>query len=85
MRLRLEEEHGLSTQTFTGTGTWQRISVTRTLATSPGYAQLSVILNGSATITYYVDGYRSSSADTTAVVYHDDYRVTEEFFSSPPN
>ncbi len=56
MRLRLEEEGGLSTQTFTGTGAWQRIGVTRTLASAPGYAQLSVILNGSATITYYVDG-----------------------------
>ncbi len=28
--------------------------------------------------------YRSSSSEGTAVVYHDDYRVTDEFFSDPP-
>ncbi len=56
MRLRLEESNGMTIQTFTGTGAWQRVSVTRTLARSPVYAQLSVILNGSASITYYVDG-----------------------------
>ena len=56
MRLRLEENNGTTIQTFTGTGAWERISVTRTLASSPVYAQLSVILNGSQAITYYVDG-----------------------------
>lgn len=28
--------------------------------------------------------YRASESDETAVVYHDDYRVTEAFFSEPP-
>jgi hypothetical protein len=28
--------------------------------------------------------YRSSSSVGTAVVYHDDYRISDEFFSDPP-
>ncbi len=41
-----------------------------TLGKAPGYDKLGI--------------YRSSSSTTTAVVYHDDYRVTDEFFSDPP-
>jgi hypothetical protein len=41
-----------------------------TLGEAPAYDKLGI--------------YRSSSSTTTAVVYHDDYRVTEEFFSDPP-
>lgn len=42
-----------------------------TLGTAPCYDKLGV--------------YRSRESTTTAVVYHDDYRVTQEFFSSPPS
>lgn len=41
-----------------------------TLGEGPGYDKLGI--------------YRSSSAEDTAVVYYDDYRVTEGFFSDPP-
>jgi hypothetical protein len=41
-----------------------------TLGEAPGYDKLGI--------------YRSSSSTGTAVVYHDDYRVSEEFFSDPP-
>jgi hypothetical protein len=41
-----------------------------TLGKAPGYDKLGI--------------YRSSVSTTTAVVYHDDYRVSDEFFSDPP-
>jgi polysaccharide lyase-like protein len=41
-----------------------------TLGEGPGYDKLGI--------------YRSSSAEDTAVVYYDDYRVTDDFFSDPP-
>jgi hypothetical protein len=41
-----------------------------TLGEAPGYDKLGI--------------YRSSSSKGTTVVYHDDYRITEEFFSDPP-
>lgn len=41
-----------------------------TLGTAPGEDMLGIN--------------RSSSSTTTAVVYHDDYRVTDQFFSDPP-
>jgi hypothetical protein len=41
-----------------------------TLGDGPGYDKLGI--------------YRSSEASDTAVVYHDDYRVTDELFSEPP-
>jgi hypothetical protein len=41
-----------------------------TLGIAPGYDKLGI--------------YRSPEATETAVVYHDDYRVNEEFFSDPP-
>lgn len=41
-----------------------------TLGEGPGYDKLGI--------------YRSSSAEDTAVVYYDDYRVTDEFSSDPP-
>lgn len=56
MRLRLGDGIGTTTRAFKGTGLWQRLSVTRILAPSPSFAELAVILNGSASITYYVDG-----------------------------
>jgi hypothetical protein len=41
-----------------------------TLGEGPGYDKLGI--------------YRSSSAEDTAVVFYDDYRVSEELFSDPP-
>jgi hypothetical protein len=43
---------------------------TDTLAVAPSYDKLGT--------------YRSPEADETAVVYHDGYRVSDEFFSDPP-